>query len=76
MRAAIALAVALAAVGCHHDKYDTSGPRKEEYILPPDEKRYNEPDTATYRKPPQPKSEETLLNRGRGPGMPGGPGGF
>jgi hypothetical protein len=76
MRAALALAVALAATGCYHDKYDVSGPKKEEYILPPNEKRYNEPDTAIYRPPPPAKKQDTLLNRDRGPGLPGGPGGF
>ncbi|MCI0705258.1 MAG: hypothetical protein L0241_29720 [Planctomycetia bacterium] len=78
MRAAIALAVALAAVGCYHDKYNVAVPPKEEYKLPPDEKRYNEPDTATYRKPPPTKQEETLMNRDRvgRPGPGGGLGGF
>ena len=38
---------------------------------PPDEKRYNEPDTATWRKPPPPKDEKTLLGRPGGGGTPG-----
>ena len=46
MRALLALIVALAAIGCYHDKYDVNGPKKEEYYLPPDEPRYNLPDYA------------------------------
>ncbi len=74
MRALLALVVACAATGCYHDKYNVNGPKVEEYHLPPNEKRYNEPDTATYRAPPIQKKEETLSNRGRGGA--GGPGGF
>ena len=79
MRALLALVVALAAVGCYHDKYDVNGPKREEYHLPPNEERYNLPDTATYRAPPPPKQQETLMNKGgggRGPGGNGGIGGF
>jgi hypothetical protein len=66
MRAVLALfaaAVMVAATGCYHDKYQVSGPKREDYVLPPDEKRYNEPETATYRAPPQPKQQDTLLNK-------------
>ena len=53
MRALLALVVALAAVGCYHDKYDVNGPKRgDDYYLPPNEDRYNKPDTATYRPPP------------------------
>lgn len=71
MRALLALVVALAAVGCYHDKYNVNGPVKEEYLLPPDEPRYNQPDTATYRRKPQEKQQDTLMNRNKA----GGPGG-
>ena len=75
MRVLIALIVACAAIGCYQDKYNVNGPKVEEYHLPPNEKRYNEPDTATYRAPPAQKKEDTLMNKGRqGPG--GNPGGF
>ena len=66
MRALIALVVAFAAVGCYHDKYNVNGPKKELYTLPPDEDRYNFPDTATYRAPPQPKQQDTLMNKAGG----------
>lgn len=47
-------------VGCHHDKYNMRPPHVEEYNLPPDEARYNLPDTAPYRKPPaQPKDDKS-----------------
>jgi hypothetical protein len=74
---AVGLVAALAAgAGCHHDKYNMKPVEKEEPILPPDEKRYNEPETAKYRKPPPPKDEKTLLGRPGG-GMPStGFGGF
>jgi hypothetical protein len=78
MRALLALVVALfalAAIGCYHDKYDVNGPVREEYRLPPDEARYNQPDTATFRRKAPEKQQETLMNRNKG-GGPGGPGGF
>ncbi|MBN9118197.1 MAG: hypothetical protein J0I06_03380 [Planctomycetes bacterium] len=77
MRALLALVVALAAVGCYHDKYDVNGPKREEYYLPPDEARYNLPDTATYRRKAPEKQQDTLMNRGKGGGPIGnGLGGF
>lgn len=73
---AFGLFVAVAsAVGCAQDKYNMKVKEKEEAILPPDEKRYNEPDTAPYKKPPPPKDEKTLIGR-PGPGMGPGVGGF
>ena len=74
MRALLALIVALAATGCYHDKYDVNGPVREEYHLPPNEERYNRPDTATYRQKTPEKQPDTLTNKGRGGA--GGPGGF
>jgi hypothetical protein len=77
MRALFALlagALMVAATGCYHDKYDVLGDTKERYNLPPDEPRYNQADTATYRPPPPVKQQETLTSRPRG--NPGGPGGF
>jgi hypothetical protein len=75
MRALLALVVALAATGCYHDKYDVGGPPREEYHLPPDAPRYNQPDTATYRPKTPEKQQDTLINKGRG-GNPNGLGGF
>ncbi len=72
MRALLALVVALATLGCYHDKYNVNGPKKEEYTLPPDEDRYNNPDTAPFRAPPPPKQQDTLMNKG---GLGGGGGG-
>lgn len=72
-------ALAPVATGCYHDKYDVLGETKERYTLPPDEARYNLPETATYRAKPAEKKQETLSTRGRGGvtgGGPGGPGGF
>jgi hypothetical protein len=74
---ALGLFAALAAlVGCAEDKYNLNPKFREEAILPPDEKRYNEPDTATYRKPPPPKDEKALIGRNGGGAMPGPGGGF
>lgn len=74
MRARLALIVVIAAVGCYHDKYNVNGPPREDYLLPPDQKRYNEPDTAPYRPPPMQKKEDTLMNKNKQGG--GGLGGF
>ena len=82
MRTMLALVVALAAltaVGCYHDKYNLNGPKREDYELPPDEARYNLPETAPYKPPPPPKQQSTLANGGNSPaaGAPNGKlGGF
>lgn len=73
--AAVLAAGLAAAAGCHHDKYKLKPPEIEEYHLPPNEKRYNEPDTAPYRRPPPPKDEKALIGGRPGGGM-GGPGGL
>jgi hypothetical protein len=76
MRALLALAliVALASIGCYHDKYNMTSPKREEYELPPDQARYNLPETAPYKPPPAPKEQDTLMNRGGKPPMAGGNG--
>jgi hypothetical protein len=72
---ALVLFVGLLALGCHHDKYHMTPPKVEEYSLPPDEPRYNLPDTAGYRKP-APKKEEKTLMGGPDNAMRPGVGGF
>ena len=68
---AVGLLVAMiAATGCAQDKYHMKAVEKEEPVLPPNEKRYNEPDTAPWKKPAPPKDEKSMLGR---PG-PIGPG--
>ena len=62
----------LAAVGCHHDKHRVSVPQVEEYPLPPDEPRFNNPPTAEYRKPPVKRDDPSLMGKGKGGGS-GGP---
>jgi hypothetical protein len=80
MRTMLALVVALAtvaAVGCYHDKHNLAGPKREDYELPPDEARYNLPDTAPYKPPPVKKQQDNLSNRGGGNSpVGGGLGGF
>jgi hypothetical protein len=76
-------AAGLAAVlGCHHDKYKLTAPQVEEYKLPPNEDRYNNPPTEQYKPPPAKKEDSSLLGGrnkmtggGGGPGR-GFPGGF
>ena len=64
--------VGLAAVlGCHHDKYNIKPEAIEEYYLPPDEARYNLPNVAPYKKPPQQKDKDTMMGGSKG-GAPGG----
>jgi hypothetical protein len=76
MRALLALVAALSAVGCYHDKYNINRPKAEEYLVPPDEPRYNEPDTAGYKPPPPPKQQDTLIGGGNSPTPGGKMGGF
>lgn len=66
----------LALLGCHHDKYGMIPPAKEEYTLPPDEPRYNLPDTAGYRKPPPREDKKAGSFGAGGPGGRFDPGGF
>ncbi len=65
-----------ALAGCHHDKYNMRPEPVEEYYLPPDEPRYNLPDVAPYKKPPQQKEDKSLLSKPGPGGGPGGMGGF
>jgi hypothetical protein len=54
--------------GCHHPKYDLAAKYPEEFIVPPNEPRFDNPPESEYRKP-LPKKDFTP-----GPGM-GGPSG-
>lgn len=62
----------LAVVGCYTDRHKLAAPQVEEYKMPPDEPRFNDPPTEGYRKPPVKKVEKSLLG-GDGGKMPGGP---
>lgn len=75
---AVGLVALMAAVGCHRDKYNLEPTRREEVVLPPDEKRYNEPDTAGYRQKKQESKDDKAMMGGGRPGGIGtmGPGGF
>ncbi len=72
---AIALGLVISAVGCHHDKHDLAVKFPEEYTLPPDEARFNNPPESSYRRPP-PKKEFKAGPGGPGGGGGGGGGGF
>ena len=76
LAAALAAATVVAA-GCHHDKYNLKLKPKEECPLPPDEPRFNDPETATWRKPAPKKEEKALIGGTSGKmGGPLNPGGF
>ena len=68
--AGLTLAVLL---GCHHDKHNLAVEFPEEYTLPPDEARFNNPPESGYRRPPPKKEFRPGL--GNGPGGMGSPGG-
>jgi hypothetical protein len=69
----VAFIVGVAVVGCAKDRYNLNPIHREEPFLPPNEKRYNEPETAPYRKPAAPLPEEkALLTRPMGPNGLGG----
>ncbi|HVK09036.1 MAG TPA: hypothetical protein VM597_09695, partial [Gemmataceae bacterium] len=61
----VAFVVGVAACGCAQDKYHLNPKHPEQPFLPPNEKRYNEPETAPYRKSLEPtgQDEKALLNR-------------
>jgi hypothetical protein len=76
LRAVGLLVLVGAVLGCAKDKYGLNPKFREEAILPPaGQARYDQPDTADYRKPPPEKQDKALLNRPGGVG-PGGLGGF
>ena len=57
-------------VGCEHTKtYDTDVPMVEEFVLPPNEDRFDNPRELGYTKPPPKKEFKPSM------GGPGGPGG-
>ena len=74
-----------AGVGCQADKPNLACTFPEEYTLPPDEARFNNPPESSYRRPP-PKKEAArpgpggMGNSSMGMGRPGmgggGPGGY
>lgn len=55
----------VAGPGCHRDKYNLSAKFEEDYVLPPDEPRFNNPPESGYRKSGR-KRETDVRN------MPGG----
>jgi hypothetical protein len=77
--------LAIAALfGCHHDKHQLACKFPDEYTLPPDEPRFNNPPESGYKPRPQKKSTNPAQAAGGagpsgfgmgGPGMGGTPGG-
>lgn len=62
--------------GCKHENLAATVPVVEEFTVPPDDPRYNQPPMAEYKKP-QPKKEwgaRPGQMGGGGMGMGGGPG--
>jgi hypothetical protein len=64
--------VAVSSVGCHRDKYNLAATFDEEYVLPPDEARFNNPPESGYKKPA--KKRDTDVRNGPGIGNGGGGG--
>lgn len=74
--AAVLAAAAVVIAGCHHDRYNIKYKTKEECPLPPHEPRFDDPETATWRRP-IPKKENSKPMMGSGPSrMMGGAGGL
>lgn len=67
-RTLLALAVVplFAAVGCHHDKYNLAAKFEEDYVLPPDEARFNNPPESGYKRPPKKKTDDIRNSPGLG----------
>lgn len=62
--------VSFAATGCHRDKYNLAAKFEEDYVLPPDEPRFNNPPESGYRRPA--KKKETDIRNQPGLGSGGG----
>ena len=57
----LAIVSLVAAAGCHRDKYNLTAKFEEDYVLPPDEARFNNPPESGYRKPTK-KREADIRN--------------
>lgn len=70
--------VSFAAAGCHKDKYNLSAKFEEDYVLPPDEPRFNNPPESGYKKPAKKKTDDVRNSPGLGSngGAGMGSGGF
>lgn len=73
---ALTLVSLVAAVGCHRDKYNLSAKFEEDYVLPPDEPRFNNPPESGYKKPAKKKSDDIRNSPGLGSNGGGGGGGM
>ena len=65
----------VAALGCHKDKYHMSAKFEEDYVLPPDEPRFNNPPESGYKKPTKRKADDVRNSPGLGSNGGGGAGG-
>lgn len=63
----------LALAGCNTPQYDVSVPIVQEYRVPPDEPRFNNPPENGYKKPPPKKEFKPGMGGPGGPGMMGMP---
>lgn len=50
MLTTLAVVSLVAGAGCHRDKYNLSAKFEEDYVLPPDEARFNNPPESGYKK--------------------------
>jgi hypothetical protein len=66
------VAFACSSLGCHHDKYNLSAKFDEEYVVPPNEPRFNNPPESGYKKPPKKKQDDVRNQPGLTPGGGGG----
>lgn len=77
-RVTVGLTIVLA-VGCQSatPNFPPPPPHVEEFVVPPDESRFNQPPEQGYRKPPlkkefRPGPNGNMPSMGGGPGGPGG----
>lgn len=72
----LAAGAIVAGGGCHKDKYNLSAKFEEEYVLPPDEPRFNNPPESGYRKPSKKRESDVRNTPGGIGGANRGTGGF
>lgn len=63
---ALTLVSLVAAAGCHRDKYNLSAKFEEDYVLPPDEARFNNPPESGYKRPQKKKADDIRNSPGLG----------
>jgi len=48
--------------GCYHDKYHVKVKHAEDYVIPPNDPRFDQPPEADFRKKPEKTKDKNMMN--------------